>query len=209
MNCRHSACSPAESRARVARGALALVAATVASTAAAVAAVVAPFGPPSPVRRDPASDAAQRLAQAYGGSWEEVADTGSMAPALTARQYAVLTPVDIRSVRPRDIVVFRAALPTDPPGALPRRVVHRVVAVQGCAGERERPARCVVLRVQGDANLRPDVVPVTVANFEGRIAWIIDRRDGAIRDVVADPAGRPVLLEQALGAAGRGTAPAI
>jgi hypothetical protein len=204
MDRRYAACSPLEHRARLARGALALALATAASTAAAVAVVVAPFvEAPAAVSVDPAAHAAQRLAMAAGGTWEEVADTGSMTPALTARQFAVLTPVDIRAVRTRDIVVFRARLPTDPPGSPPRRVVHRVVAVQGCEGT-PAPARspaCVVLRVQGDANPRPDVVPVTVANFEGRIAWVVDRADGRIRDVVADPAGRPVPLAAALAAA--------
>jgi hypothetical protein len=201
MDRRHAACSPAEHRARVARGALGLVLATAASTAAAVAAVVAPFGHRAPAApTDPAAHAAHLLADAAGGTWEEVADTGSMAPALTARQFAVLTPVDIRVVRTREIVVFRARLPSDPPGSPPRRVVHRVVAVQGCDGVplHARSPDCVVLRVQGDANARPDVVPVTSANFEGRIAWIVDRADGRVRDVVADPAGRPVRLGAAL-----------
>lgn len=203
MDRRQAAASPAEHRARLAKGAAVLVLATAASTAVAVGSVVGPLATAPVVRLDPAADAARRLAHATGGSWEEVADTGSMAPALTARQFAVLTPVDIRTVRPRDIVVFRARLPTDPPGSPPRRVVHRVVAVQGCGGApavRRRP-ECVVLRVQGDANPRPDVVPVTVANFEGRIAWIVDRADGRIRDVVADPGGRPVRLQDALAAA--------
>jgi hypothetical protein len=200
MERRHAACSPAEHRARVARGALAFVLATAASTAAAVAAVVAPFGYAPVVPIDPAAHAAHRLADAAGGTWEEVADTGSMSPALTSRQFAVLTPVDIRAVRTLDIVVFRARLPSDPPGSPPRRVVHRVVAVQGCGGVplHARSPDCVVLRVQGDANARPDIVPVTSANFEGRIAWIVDRVDGRVRDVVADPAGRTVALEAAL-----------
>jgi hypothetical protein len=201
MDRRYAACSPAEHRARVVRGVLAFVLATVASTAAAVATTLAPAGYRAPAApADPAAHAARLLASAAGGTWEEVADTGSMSPALTSRQFAVLTPVDIRAVRTRDIVVFRARLPHDPPGSAPRRVVHRVVAVQGCDGvpAHARSRDCVVLRVQGDANARPDVVPVTSANFEGRIAWIVDRVDGRVRDVVADPAGRTVQLEAAL-----------
>ena len=206
MHRRHVA-SPAENRTRLVRGFALLALATAASTAAAVAAVVGPLAAPARVRADPAAHAAQHLALATGGSWEEVADTGSMAPALTSRQFAVLTPVDIRAVRERDIVVFRARLPTDPPDSPPRRIVHRVVAVQGCTDtpRARRTPGCVVLRVQGDANPRPDVVPVTVANFEGRIAWIVDRADGRVRDVVADPAGRPVRLEDALAAVSRAT----
>jgi hypothetical protein len=177
-------------------GGRALEGALVAGIAATVAVLLATGVLPAASRAHAATGGAaaaiaRGLAARTGGSWEEVADTGSMAPALTARHYAVLVPVDIVSVRPRDIVVFRAHLAGDPPDAPWRRVVHRVVGVGGCAPGAPREPACVVLRVQGDANPAPDAVAVTVANFEGRVAFSVDRDDGRVRDLVADPGGAP------------------
>jgi hypothetical protein len=152
----------------------------------------------------PESEAtAEALAGAVHGDWTGVKNTGSMLPVLSANDLVVTRPVDIRDVRVGDIVVF--VIPaTKLPNGQPiqhRRVVHRVVQRLDCErrhADGDAPPDCFRLRTQGDNVTTPDRYTTTQANLEGRVAYVVDGRTAAVRDMRASRAGLPIATMEAL-----------
>jgi signal peptidase I len=130
---------------------------------------------------------AQELALHLGGSWETVADTGSMEPSLKGGDLVLLSPAPIESVEVGDIIVFRAlSMNTE---ASMARVVHRVYAKELCASGITAPslrgtAECTVLRTRGDANSHPDPQAVRIGEFEGRVVARINQITGDIAPII-------------------------
>jgi signal peptidase I len=142
---------------------------------------------PASLTHGGAAQRAQELALSLGGSWETVADTGSMEPTLKGGDLVLLSPAPIQSVEVGDIIVFRApGMRAQEPVA---RVVHRVYAKELCASGIKAPslrgtAECTMLRTQGDANLNPDPQAVRVGEFEGRVVARINQITGDIAPLI-------------------------
>jgi signal peptidase I len=152
----------------------------------------------------PESEAiAEALAEAVRGDWTSVMNTGSMLPVLSARDLVVTRPVDIRDLRVGDIIVFVVPARTLPNGQLiqHRRVVHRVVQRLDCVRHRfgaETISDCERVRTQGDNVRTPDRWPTTQANLAGRVAYVVDGRTNAVRDMRSNPKGTPITAADAL-----------
>ena len=162
---------------------------------------------PDPTAEFPArpqsEDTAEALASAVHGDWTGVKNTGSMLPVLSAKDLVVTRPVDIRDIRVGDIIVFvipATRLPNGQP-IQHRRVVHRVVQRLDCErrhADGDAPPDCFRLRTQGDNVTMPDRYTTTQANLEGRVAYVVDGRTGAVRDMRASRNGQPIAAGDAL-----------
>jgi len=100
--------------------------------------------------------AAAAQAGPLGGYGLYAIRSASMAPALRVGDLVVAERIDAREVRAGDVVTV--AVGSD------RTVTHRVVDVGSGPGG-------AVLRTKGDANARPDPVPVTGDQLRGRVEW--------------------------------------
>ena len=164
----------------------------------------APRDPTAAFPARPESEAiAEALAEAVHGEWTSVKNTGSMLPVLSARDLVVTRPVDIRDLRVGDIIVFAVPVPTLPNGQLirNRRVVHRVVQRLDCVRSRvgaETVSDCERVRTQGDNVKTADRWATTQANLAGRVAYVVDGRTNAVRDMRANRKGNAVSAADAL-----------
>lgn len=147
---------------------------------------------------------AEALAEAVHGDWAGVKNTGSMLPALSANDLLVTRPVDIRDLRIGDIIVFVVPARRLPNGQLIQhpRVVHRVVARLDCVRRKDANTSgsdCDRVRTQGDNVKTPDRWSTTQANLEGRVAYVVDGKTGAIRDMRIGRKGALISTAAALG----------
>ncbi len=179
---------------------------------AALCACVASSAPVPPPARDPTaafparpeSEAiAEALAESVRGEWTSVKNTGSMLPVLSARDLVVVRPVDIRDLRVGDIIVFAVPARSLPNGQLiqHRRVVHRVVKLLDCVRHRidsETVTDCERVRTQGDNVRTADRWPTTQATLAGRVAYVVDGRTNAVRDMRSGRKGTVVSAADAL-----------
>lgn len=179
---------------------------------AAVCALIAGSAPTSAATHDPTdafparpeSEAiAEALAEAVHGEWTSVKNTGSMLPVLSAQDLVVTRPVDIRDLRVGDIIVFVVPSRTLPDGQLIQhpRVVHRVVQRLDCVRHRfggEVVSECDRVRTQGDNVRTPDRWATTQANLAGRVAYVIDGRTNAVREMRTSRKGSPISTADAL-----------
>lgn len=164
----------------------------------------APRDPTAAIPARPESEAiAEALAEAVHGEWTAVKNTGSMLPVLSARDLVVTRPVDIRDLRVGDIIVFAVPSRTLPDGQLikNRRVVHRVVQKLDCVKSRvgaESINECERVRTQGDNVRTADRWATTQANLAGRVAYVIDGRTNAVRDMRLGRRGTVISAADAL-----------
>lgn len=86
--------------------------------------------------------------------------SGSMSPTIPAGSVVVTKPVEPASLRVGDVITFSTRGP-DALGSL-HRVTHRIVAVNGTAGEKSFTTR-------GDANDVVDAYPVTADDVIGKV----------------------------------------
>jgi signal peptidase len=89
---------------------------------------------------------------------------------------AIVQPADPARIVPGTTIVF------DDPLARGRQVAHRVLRVM--------PGAPVRYETQGDANLRPDPLPVPITSVSGVVGWSVPR----LWTVVATLAGPPAIL---------------
>jgi len=114
----------------------------------------------------------------FGGQLQAVL-SGSMSPTFPHGSLIVMAPIDPADVAPGMAITF-----ADPasPGRL---VTHRVVAIA--------PGDTLQFVTQGDANPRPDPVPVPARMIRGRVLWHV-RDLGTVLDWLQWPRGFLVLV---------------
>lgn len=119
-----------------------------------------------------ASDIATKLANEINGKVVRIANTGSMAPTITAGDLVVYAPLDFKLIKTGDIIFFEAEMD----GARFTQIslfAHRVV----CVDKLHR------VWTKGDANRKWDLYPVWKVEFKGRASYIVNGQTGEVRDL--------------------------
>jgi signal peptidase len=92
--------------------------------------------------------------------------SGSMEPTYPVGSLLVVAPIDASEVEPGMALVF------EDPAAAGRIVTHRVIALA--------PGGSLQFVTQGDANARPDPIPVPARMVRGRVLWQVNHLGTAL-----------------------------
>jgi signal peptidase len=102
--------------------------------------------------------------------------TGSMAPTMPPGSLAVVQPADPSRIAVGTMIVFEDPLERG------RQVAHRVIQVV--------PGSPLRYSTKGDANVRPDPMPVPITSVSGVVGWTIP----GLGTIISTMAGVPAIL---------------
>jgi hypothetical protein len=152
------------------------------------AANAAPLSPVKPTQEHRLT--AHQLAHAVQGRVVAVANTGSMEPAISAKDLLVVKPFGTNDLSANDITVGDVVVFRTPTSALQYAHVglltcHRMIGRKGN-----------YIHTKGDNRVKADA-PVRFSKVQGVVLYAIDGQTGVIRDMRASRIGEPISLEQA------------